>query len=257
MIMVLESKTALVTGAARGIGRAIAQSLARAGAAVVVNDIDEHGAECTAAEIRKHSGKAVSAAADIADLSTHETLVARALEQFGRLDILVNNAGIQFHQPFLESRPEAWDRTLAVNVKAPFFLAQCAARRMIATASERPALAGTILNIASIHDSVALRDRAIYAVSKGGMRMLTRALAFELAEHQITVNGISPGAILTDINRETLSHPGYREAVLKKIPLGRIGEVADIAEAAVFLVSPAASYITGATVYIDGGILVQ
>ena len=255
--MTLESKAALVTGAARGIGRAIAQALARAGAAVVVNDIDEPGAECTAAEIRKQSGKAVSAPADIAELSTHEMLVTRTIEQFGRLDILVNNAGIQFHEPFLDSQPDSWDRTLAVNLKGPFFLARCAAQRMIGTASERPALAGTILNIASIHDSVALRDRSIYAISKGGMRMLTRALAFELAEHHITVNAISPGAILTDINRETLAQPGNREAVLKKIPLGRIGDASDIAEAAVFLVSPAASYITGATLYIDGGILVQ
>ena len=255
--MLLESKTALVTGAARGIGRAIAQTLAREGAAVVVNDIDESGAECTALEIRKQNGMAASAAADIADLSTHEKLVNRAIEQFGRLDILVNNAGIQCHEPFLESRPETWDRTLAVNLKAPFFLAQRAARKMIASARERPALAGTILNIASIHDSVALRDRSIYAISKGGMRMLTRALAFELAEHQITVNAISPGAILTDINRETLARPDHRETLLKKIPLSRIGDALDIAEAAVFLVSPAASYITGATLYIDGGILVQ
>ncbi len=244
--MRLSGKVALVTGAGRGIGRAIAVALAAEGAAVTVNDLHAGSAQETAALILEAQGRAIVAAADIADLSTHASLISTGV------DILVNNAGIEFREPFLESRPETWDQTFAINLKAPFFLAQAAARRMISART-----AGTILNIASVHDSVALRDRSIYAITKGGVRMMTRALAFELAAHGITVNAISPGAILTGMNRDALADPAYRQSVLNKIPLGRIGSVNDIAGAAVFLVSPEAAYITGATLYVDGGMLVQ
>jgi glucose 1-dehydrogenase len=247
--MRFEGKVALVTGAGSGIGRAIAHALAGEGARVVANDLDAVRAEETA---RLATGICVAAAADIGSLGAHAELLDRAKREFGKLDILVNNAGIQFRASFLESTPESWDRTVAVNLKGPFFLAQGAAKWMASTG-----LKGTILNVASIHDSVALRDRSIYAVTKGGLRMMTSALAFELADYGITVNAVSPGAILTDMNRDVLSNPAHQENVLRKIPLGRIGNTGDVSGAALFLVSSEASYITGATLYVDGGILVQ
>jgi glucose 1-dehydrogenase len=247
--MRLCGKVALVTGAGRGIGRAIAQALAREGASVIVNDRDKTGANET---VRGSEGCSIAAIADIGVMTSQQSLIELTYEEFGKLDILVNNAGIQFHDPFLDAQPETWDRTFDINLKAPFFLIQQAAKRMIQAGS-----AGTILNIASIHDSVALRNRSVYAITKGGLRMMTRSLALELAEYGITVNAISPGAILTDMNHEVLADPACRERVLRTIPLGRIGNPEDIAGAAVFLVSPEASYITGATPYVDGGILVQ
>lgn len=247
--MRLNGKVALVTGAGSGIGRAIAQALAREGASVAVNDLDESAAIETAHSIR---GRCVPAPADIGSMESHEFLVERACSEFGKLDILVNNAGIQFREPFLEAQPSNWERTVGINLKAAYFLAQQAVKRMI-----HGGRTGAILNIASIHDSVALRDRSIYAITKGGLRMMTRALALELAEYGVTVNAISPGAVLTNMNRETLSDTAKLEDLLLKIPLRRLGKPEDVAEAAVFLVSPEASYITGVTLYVDGGFLVQ
>lgn len=250
--MRLKDRVAIVTGAGGGIGRAIAAGLAREGAAVIVNDLRVRGsAEDAAAQIRAEGGRAVAHASDVQDLSTHEELVSIAEREFGKLDILVNNAGIQIREPFLDARAESWDRTFGVNLKGPYFLSQAAARKMLSSGG------GKILNIASIHDSVVLRDSSIYVITKGGMRMLTRALAFELAEHKIHVNAISPGAILTGINRDVLSDAEHRDRLLQKIPLGRIGDTKDLVGAAVFLVSPESDYVTGATLYVDGGILLQ
>jgi glucose 1-dehydrogenase len=247
--MRLEGKVALITVAGRGFGRAIACAFCDEGASVLVNDRDEENALET---VRLCGAKSVPAVADISILRNHESLIERATQQFGRLDILVNNAAIQFREPFLEAQVQSWDRTLDVNLKAPFFLAQRAAHRMLSQGG-----GGVILNIASIHDSVALQDRSIYAITKGGLQMMTRSLAFELAEYKIRVNAISPGAILTDMNRGVLSDDVRRDEVLKKIPLRRLGNPEDIAGAAVFLASAEASYINGATLYIDGGILTQ
>ena len=248
--MRLKDRVAIVTGASRGIGRAVALGLAREGAAVVVNNSRPNGAaEQVARAIASAGGRAFPLPADIRDLAQHERLVSAALEQFGRLDILVNNAGVEFREAFLESTPETWEQTLTVNLKAPFFLSQKAAQAMRKTGG------GKIINISSVHDWLPLRNRSIYSISKGGLMMLTKSLAFELAEHNIHVTAISPGAILTDMNRESLSKPENLSRVLGTIAVKRLGTAEDIVGATVFLASPESDYVTGATLYVDGGML--
>lgn len=247
----LKNKVAIVTGAARGIGEAIAEGFARQGAAVIVADILGEAAEDTAASICGAGGQAVAVTADLKDLATHERIINAALNQFGRLDILVNNAAIEIRESFLDAKPETWEATLDVNLKAPYFLAQQAARAMITNGG------GKIINIASIHDFQPMRDISIYSITKGGMMMLTKSLALELSEHRINVNAISPGAIETDLNRKVLADPSHRARVSAQIPWGRIGQTEDIVGTAIFLASPEADYVTGATIYVDGGLLLQ
>jgi glucose 1-dehydrogenase len=163
----------------------------------------------------------------------------------------VNNAGIEFHEPFLQASVPTWERTLGVNLRGPYFLSRVAAEVM------RRSGGGKIINISSVHDVTPLRDRAIYSISKGGMAMLVKSLALELAEYNIHVNAISPGAILTDMNRESLSDPTRRARLLDQIPLGRIGRAEDIVGAAVYLASPESDYVTGSTLYVDGGLLLR
>jgi glucose 1-dehydrogenase len=248
-MMRLKGRVAIVTGGSRGIGQAIAFGLAREGAAVVVNDLEGDAAADVARRICESGGHAAALLADVRRLEEHDRLVQAAVERFGRLDLLVNNAGVQFHQPFLHTRPETWEQTLAVNLTAPYFLSQKAAWAMMRSGG------GRIINISSVHDHHPLRDRSAYAISKGGLAMLTKALAFELAEHGITVNAIAPGAILTDMNREALAEPENRRRCMEKIALKRLGDVEDIVGAAVFLASSESGYVTGATLYIDGGML--
>jgi glucose 1-dehydrogenase len=242
----------MITGANQGIGRALAKGLAREGARIMVNYPPwVPTAEDVVREIVEAGGQAVAAQADVKELSEHSRLVSTALERFGRLDILINNAGVEFREPFLSTTPEIWEATVGVNLKAPYFLSQRAAEVMIRAGR------GKIINLSSVHDTVPLPDRSVYAISKGGIAMLTRALALELAEHRINVNAIAPGAILTDLNREALSIPERRARLLDRIPWNRIGDVEDIVGAAVFLASPESDYVTGATIYVDGGLLLR
>jgi glucose 1-dehydrogenase len=241
---------AIVTGAGRGIGAAIAKAMAAEGAAVVVNYSRSGGqAHSVVEHIAAAGGRAVPVQADIKDMDSHERIVRAAVDAYGRLDILVNNAGIEFREPFLEARPDSWEATVGVNLKGAYFMSQRAARMMVRTGG------GKILNVSSIHDDVPIRNLSIYSMTKGGMKMMTKSLALELAEYRINVNSLSPGAILTDINREVLSDPDYRARVIGMIPWKRIGNVDDLAGAAVFLCSGEADYVTGATLYVDGGIL--
>jgi len=248
--MRLAGKAAIVTGAGRGIGRAIAAGYAREGAAVAVNySRSAEAAEEAVRQIQAAGGRAIAVRADVGDLEEHGRLIDETLAAFGRLDILVNNAGIEINEPVLESKVETWDRTVAVNLKGAYFLAVRAARVMAGAGG------GKILNISSVHDVEPLRNRAVYSITKGGLLMLVKSLALELAEYHIHVNGISPGAILTDMNRAHLTEPPRRERLLGNIPLQRIGDPEDIVGAAVFLASPESDYVTGTTIYVDGGLL--
>ncbi len=238
----LTDRVAIVTGGARGIGRAIAEGLARAGARIVLADVSWDGVD---------PGGAVAVDADVADLSQHGRIVGAALETFGRIDILVNNAGIGPRTMFLDATEDAWDRTFGVNLKAAYFLSQVAARHMLERRS------GKIINLSSVHDSQPMTRNSIYCITKAGVAMLTKSLALELAEHNIQVNAISPGAIRTDINREVLADPDYHAKVLTKIPARRIGEPEELAGAALLLASSASDYITGTTLCVDGGMLLQ
>jgi len=250
--MRLRERVAIVSGASQGIGRAIAVGLAREGAAVVANHPPSGpSASEVVAEIEGGGGRAVAVEADIGQPSDHERLIRAALDRFGRLDVLVNNAAVQFREPFLSTGPDAWDHTLAVNLRGPFFLSQRAAEAMAGSGG------GKIINLSSVHDTVPLSERSAYAISKAGMAMLTKALALELAPKKINVNAIAPGAILTDMNRTHLSNPAARERLLERIPWGRLGEAGDIVGAALFLASSDSDYVTGATIYVDGGLLLR
>ena len=247
--MRLERKVAIVTGSGRGIGRAIALGYSREGAAVVIVDQVQEKAAETTDTIRASGGKAIAIRADVANLGEHDHVLGIAVKEFGRINILVNNAGVEFHEPVIKASPEIWEKTLGVNLKGAYFLSSKAA--MIMTRSG----GGKIISISSIHDVEPLRDRAIYSISKAGMLMLVKSLALELAEYNIDVNAISPGAILTDMNRAGLSDPIERAKLIEQIPLRRIGDPEDIVGAAVFLASSESDYITGTTIYVDGGLL--
>jgi len=224
--------------------------LAREGAAVIVNYSRSAAlAEEVVKSIRASGGRAVAIRADVKELREHDQLVSAALKHFGSLNILVNNAGIEIHEPFLKANVETWDLTLGVNLKGAYFLSQKAAQAMIQSGG------GKIINISSVHDVEPLRNRAIYSITKGGMMMMTKSLALELGEHNIHVNSISPGAILTDMNRKSLSDSANITRLMGKIPLKRIGDMGDITGAAVFLASAESDYMTGATIYVDGGLL--
>lgn len=251
--MKLKDKVAIVTGAGRGIGAALAAGLAREGAAVVVNySRSAEEAKNVAEQIVAAGGRAVAVRADIRELVQHGRLIEAAVERFSGLDILVNNAGIEYRESFLTTTEEQFDHTLGVNLKGVYFLSQKAAQAMIDGGR-----GGKIINISSCHDTVPLNLRSAYGVSKGGLAMLTKSLALELAEYKINVNSLSPGAILTEMNSATLSVPEVRSRLVSKIPWNRLGDVEDCVGACVFLASVEADYVTGTTLYVDGGLLLR
>lgn len=250
--MQLQDKVAVVTGAASGIGRAIAVRFADEGAAVVLADVNADGARAAAGEILAAGGRALAVPTDVSRHQDVAAMVAAATGAFGRIDILVNGAGIETLIPFVELPEAEWHRVLDTNLTGPFLCGQTAAREMI-----RLGGGGRIINIASINSQIALPHQAHYVASKGGLLMLTRAMALELAAHAITVNAIGPGVVETPLTVHSLADPARREMLRSRIPLSRFGQPIDIAHAAVFLASDQASYITGTILFVDGGWLIQ
>jgi NAD(P)-dependent dehydrogenase (short-subunit alcohol dehydrogenase family) len=242
-------KVAVVTGAARGIGRACAERFLAEGAIVVLGDIDAAELKKCAAEI----GAADSVLAVVTDVSKKDqvnALVAAAVAKFGRIDIMVNNAGIAPVQDFLDISEADYDRVLAVNLKGAFMGTQAAARQMIAQGA-----GGVIINMSSINSGLANPRVATYAISKGGMNQVTSTAAVAFAPHGIRVVGVGPGTIATDMVMDGtfIDSEEMRRAVLSRTPLGRLGTAAEIASVVAFLASDDASYITGETIYPDGG----
>ncbi len=247
--MAFENKVAIVTGAARGIGRACAERLAAGGAHVVVADID---ADAGAAAAEGLPDGALFIDCDVGERLDIRNMVAQTVDKFGRIDILVNNAAINHKANFLDLEEEDFDRVLKVNLKGSFLVGQAVARQMVdqVEADEKP---GAIVNLSSINAEATNADQLSYAVSKGGVRQLTKAMALALAPWGIRVNAVGPGTIRTDMNDAALADDGHRRRTLSRTPLGRLGEAREIAAVAAFLASEDASYITGQTVYADGG----
>lgn len=249
--MNLHGRVALVTGSTQGIGRGIAVRLAQAGADVVINGReDDADARESAAQVRATGRRAGIVAADVSRVEDCQRLVRESVAQLGRLDILVNNAGIQTQAGFLDASLEDYERVLAVNLRGPFFLAQAFARHL-----REAGHGGRIINNSSVHEELPHPNFASYCASKGGLKMLMRNLAIELAPLGITVNNVAPGAIETPINRELLQQPDKLAGLLQGIPARRLGQPRDIAGAVAFLASDEADYITGTTLVIDGGLL--
>jgi glucose 1-dehydrogenase len=247
----LAGKVAIVTGAGSGIGQAIAERFAREGANVVVDYRDHiEQANETRAKIVAAGSTSILVRADVSHLEDGENLVEQAWEQLGGCDILVNNAGIERHGPFLEITEADYDAVLNVNLKGAFFLTQAFVRRL--SAVKWP---GAVINISSVHEDMAFPNFTTYCVSKGGMRMMMRNLAVELAPLGITVNNIAPGAIATPINKPLLEDKPKLQALLKNIPLGRMGQPEDVAGVAAFLASADGAYVTGSTYFVDGGLI--
>jgi glucose 1-dehydrogenase len=249
--MRLQNKVAIVTGSASGIGRAIAVRFAREGASVVVDYVGKPDVPSeTEKQIAGFGGKTITVAADVSKPAEVQILIDRAVAAFGRLDIVVNNAGIEKKLAFVDYPLEELQKILAVNLVGPFLVSQAAARQMI-----KQKQGGRVINISSVHEDLPMPTNAAYCASKGGLRMLTRTIAVELAKDRITVNNIGPGAVYTPIDADVEAQPEIEKALMGEIPLGRWGKPEEIAGLAVYLASDEAGYITGSTYFIDGGML--
>ena len=248
----LDGRRALVTGAGSdGIGRAIAVGLARAGADVAIHSLaHDEAAETALDAVRREGRKALLLTADFSDPAAARGTVRDAERSLGGLDILVNNAATTLRRPALETEDYEFLHVLQVNLLAQFACAQEAARGMV----DRGVEDGRIVMITSVNQALAVRDQIAYCASKGGAMQMAKVLALELAGTGITVNMIAPGTVVTDLNRHLLADPAFHEKRVGPIPMRRLGEPADIAEAAVYLAGPGSSYVTGSTIVIDGGL---
>ncbi|HQU51352.1 MAG TPA: SDR family oxidoreductase [Casimicrobiaceae bacterium] len=245
----LEDRVAIVTGAAQGIGHAIAERLLAEGARVVMGDLVEASVADAARALDPRGARTRVHAGDVAQKATADALVALAVEAFGGVDILVNNAGITHAAEFLDLEEADFDRVIAVNLKSMFLCGQAAARRMVAQRR-----GGAIVNLSSVNAVLAIPNQVPYVVSKGGINQLTKVMAIALAPHDIRVNAIGPGTIATELaKRAVLGSEESKRRILSRTPMGRLGEPGEVASVAAFLASDDASYLTGQTIYPDGG----
>lgn len=249
--VILAGKVALITGAARGIGKACALALAEAGADIVSGLRDKSTGVETTEEIRKTGRRVLPVQMDISNIDQIEEAVNESVEHFGHIDILVNNAGIGAPNKAEAVNEKDFDETIRVNLKGTFFTAQTVGKEMIKQKS------GKIINISSQAGFVALETESIYCMTKAAIAHLTKCLALEWAKYNINVNAVAPTFVRTPGTRKWLGNEQFLESVTERIPLGRVGNPKEVAEPVVFLASPAASLITGATLMIDGGWTIQ
>ncbi len=246
----LKDKVAVITGARRGMGKADALVLAREGAKVVVSDISQEECQEVAEEIKEKGGEAMALKCDVSKKEEVDEMIKKTIDEWGKIDILVNNAGIADFKPFLEITEEEWDRTIDINLKGYFLVAQAAAKEMAKQKS------GTIINIASVamgQVGVGFANLAHYCASKGGIVAMTEEMAGELAEYNIRVNAVSPGIIETPMIDPIKQDPNQEKAVLGRVPMHRVGKPEEIAKAVLFLASDDSSYMTGSVMVVDGG----
>jgi glucose 1-dehydrogenase len=247
----LQNKVAVITGASLGIGSAMALAFAREGAAVAV-DYRSHPDEAKEIvdQVAGSGGKAISVRADVSSPEDVRNLIQEAVEEFGRLDVMINNAGMEEKMPFLETPLDVWNRTIAVNLTGAWLGCQEAAKQMVSQGG-----GGRIINVSSVHEDLPMPTNSPYCATKGGLRMLMRTISVELAPHNITVNNIAPGAVDTPMDAPLEQDAGQMQHLLSEIPLRRMAKPEEVAALAVYLASDAASYVTGSTFVIDGGMM--
>jgi gluconate 5-dehydrogenase len=247
----LRGKVAIVTGAARGNGKAIAEGLLRAGASVAMVDVNGDGVNSSVAEFRNQSLDAHAYTCDLADASEIERLVTEIVSSRKSIDVLVNNAGVTFSYPLLEYPDDAWDKTYLVNLRAVFLLSRAAGKEMVKRGK------GSIINITSLNAEMAFPANPAYMACKGGVRQLTKSLAFDLGPHGIRANNVGPGYFVTEMTKGSWNDPERRRQRTEHTVLGRWGEPRDLAGVVIFLASDASSYVTGQDIYVDGGWLIK
>jgi glucose 1-dehydrogenase len=247
----LQGKVAIVTGGNTGIGKAVVLALAEQGASVVIDYVSNPQAtEDLERKIADLGEVATAVEADVSKVEDLKRMIDTAISAYGRLDIMVNNAGIETRTSVLDTTEEQYEKVLAINLKSAFFGTQLAAKQMIAQGG-----GGRIINMTSVHEDWPMAGNTAYCLSKGGMRMLTRTAGVELGPHNICVVGVGPGAVDTPINAQTVANPAALAALNKSIPLGRVAEPEEIASVVAFLAGPGAGYVTGTTIFADGGIM--
>jgi len=249
--MLLKNKVAVVTGGNSGIGKAIVLELARQGANITIDYISHPEAtDELEKQVASLGDRAIGVDADVSQIAELERLIAASVNAFGRLDIMVNNAGVETRTSVLDTSEEQYEKVLRINLKSAFFGTQLAAKQMIKQGG-----GGRIINVTSVHEDWPMPGNTAYCLSKGGMRMLTRTAGVELAQHNILVVGVGPGAVATPINLSTMQDPTLLKKLDGAIPLGRMAQPAEIASVVAFLAGSGASYITATTVFTDGGIM--